>query len=56
VSKSIDNSSITFDSYMIPEDELLFGNLRLLEVDNTVILPINVFIRINITSTDVLHS
>jgi heme/copper-type cytochrome/quinol oxidase subunit 2 len=25
-------------------------------VDNTVILPIRVFIRVNITSTDVLHS
>jgi heme/copper-type cytochrome/quinol oxidase subunit 2 len=41
---------------MIPDDELSFGHLRLLEVDNTVILPIRVFIRVNITSTDVLHS
>lgn len=56
VSKSVDNSSIAFDSYMIPDDELSFGHLRLLEVDNTVILPIRVFIRVNITSTDVLHS
>jgi cytochrome c oxidase subunit 2 len=41
---------------MVPEDELSLGYLRLLEVDNTVILPTKVFIRVNITATDVLHS
>lgn len=50
------NSSINFDSYMIPEDELSFGQLRLLEVDNSIVLPINVHIRVHVTASDVLHS
>jgi cytochrome c oxidase subunit 2 len=41
---------------MIPEDELSFGQLRLLEVDNSIILPINVHIRVHVTASDVLHS
>jgi cytochrome c oxidase subunit 2 len=45
-----------FDSYMIPEDDLRVGQLRLLEVDNRVYLPIDTHIRVLITSADVLHS
>jgi heme/copper-type cytochrome/quinol oxidase subunit 2 len=41
---------------MIPEDELEFGELRLLEVDNRVVLPVNTHIRILVTAADVLHS
>ena len=41
---------------MIPEDDLTGGSLRLLEVDNRVVLPINTHIRVLITSADVLHS
>ncbi len=52
----IQNESISFDSYMIPTDELTKGQLRLLEVDNSIYLPINTHIRILITSDDVLHS
>lgn len=48
--------SINFDSYMIPEDELELGELRLLEVDNRVVLPKNTHIRILVTAADVLHS
>jgi cytochrome c oxidase subunit 2 len=40
----------------VPEDELEIGELRLLEVDNRVVLPINTHIRVLVTSTDVLHS
>lgn len=47
---------ISFDSYMIPEAELTLGQLRLLEVDNSVVLPMGVYIRINVTAADVLHS
>ena len=47
---------INFDSYMIPEDELSIGELRLLEVDNRVVLPVNTHIRLLITAADVLHS
>jgi cytochrome c oxidase subunit 2 len=51
-----DDGSIVFDSYMIPEDDLELGQLRLLEVDNRIVLPVNTYIRGIITSTDVLHS
>jgi len=54
--KTKDNTSIMFDSYMIPEDELILGNIRLLEVDNAIVLPIHTFIRMNISGADVLHS
>lgn len=47
---------ICFDSYMIPDDDLQKGQIRLLDVDNKVILPINVHIKALITSVDVLHS
>lgn len=41
---------------MIPEDELELGELRLLEVDNRIVLPVNFHIRILVTAADVLHS
>jgi len=53
---SSDEQSLTFDSYMIPEDDLELGQLRLLEVDNRVVLPAKTHIRIIVTSADVLHS
>jgi cytochrome c oxidase subunit 2 len=53
---SSEEDVIAFDSYMIAEDDLEIGQLRLLEVDNRVILPINTHIRVLITSTDVIHA
>jgi cytochrome c oxidase subunit 2 len=41
---------------MVPESDLEFGELRLLEVDNRVVLPVNTHIRVLVTSADVLHS
>jgi cytochrome c oxidase subunit 2 len=46
---------IEFDSYMIPDSDLEIGQIRLLEVDNPIILPSNTHIRFIVTSTDVLH-
>lgn len=46
----------SFDSYMIADDDLQKGMLRLLEVDNRLYLPVEVNIRLLITSGDVLHS
>ena len=51
-----DNESIIYDSYMIPEEDLELGQLRLLEVDNRMVIPINTHIRIIVTAADVLHS
>nr|AJF36680.1 cytochrome c oxidase subunit 2 [Gefionella okellyi] len=50
------NQSIVFDSYMIPDDDLISGQLRLLEVDNQIVLPIYTHIRLLISSSDVIHS
>nr|YP_010946481.1 cytochrome c oxidase subunit II [Cyrtonotula maculosa]WGO57199.1 cytochrome c oxidase subunit II [Cyrtonotula maculosa] len=47
---------VEFDSYMIPTNEMNNNNFRLLDVDNRAALPMNTFIRIIITATDVLHS
>jgi cytochrome c oxidase subunit 2 len=40
---------------MIPEDDLTTGDLRLLEVDNRVFLPVETHVRVIITAADVLH-
>jgi cytochrome c oxidase subunit 1 len=55
-SEEIFLNAATFDSVMISDDDLLLGNFRLLEVDNTLVLPYNQHIRILVTSIDVLHS
>jgi cytochrome c oxidase subunit 2 len=47
---------IIYDSNMMFEDELFFGEHRLLQVDRPITLPTDVHIRIIITSMDVLHS
>jgi len=46
----------SFNSVIIPQEDLIFGTKRLLEVDNRLILPTNMTIRFLITSADVLHS
>lgn len=45
-----------FDSYMLPDDELTTGQLRLLEVDNRLVRPTDTHIRMIVTAADVLHS
>nr|ALO20666.1 cytochrome c oxidase subunit 2 [Catablema vesicarium] len=51
----VDGESIEFDSYMIPTSDLEVGDLRLLEVDNRVIIPVNTQVRVVITGADVIH-
>lgn len=51
-----DGSSIAFDSYMVPEADLEVGDLRLLEVDNRILVPQNTHVRMIVTSADVIHS
>jgi len=41
---------------MVPTEDLETGQLRLLEVDNRIVLPINTHVRVIITAADVLHS
>jgi cytochrome c oxidase subunit II len=47
---------IEFDSYIVPDSDLEEGGLRMLEVDNRVILPELTHVRFIITSGDVIHS
>jgi len=47
---------IEFDSYIVPEADLEEGGLRMLEVDNRVILPELTHVRFIITAGDVIHS
>jgi cytochrome c oxidase subunit II len=51
-----DNGNIDFTSYLIPDDQLKPGQLRLLDVDNQLVLPVGKNIRILETSVDVIHS
>ncbi len=47
---------VEFDSYMRQKDELQEGDLRLLEVDRVLLLPVWTQIRLNFTGADVIHS
>jgi heme/copper-type cytochrome/quinol oxidase subunit 2 len=47
---------IEFDSYIIEEEDLLPGDIRLLEVTNSLKLPTGVPLRIVFTGADVIHS
>jgi len=51
-----ENFEKKFDSVMIPEEDLVQGHLRLLEVDSRLVLPIEKQLRLFITASDVLHS
>jgi cytochrome c oxidase subunit 2 len=51
-----EDADLMFDSYMIPEDELEEGQLRLLEVDRKLWLPTFTHIRVLVTAADVIHS
>jgi len=51
-----DEEFIEFDSYLVPESDLEDGALRLLEVDNRVILPELTHVRFIVTAADVIHS
>lgn len=56
IAKVVPETTIKFDSYMVHEDELNIGDLRLLKTDMPLFLPKNTHIRLLITSSDVLHS
>jgi cytochrome c oxidase subunit 2 len=49
-------TNFSFDSYILNSYEYGSGQLRLLETDNRLLLPIKTHIRLLITSADVLHS
>jgi len=50
------DEGIAFDSYMIDEADLEEGQIRLLSVDNPMVVPENTRIKLVITGNDVMHS
>lgn len=50
------DQGLAFDSNLVAEDALKEGQIRLLAVDNAVVLPVDTNIRILITANDVIHS
>lgn len=48
--------NVEIDSYIIPQRDLNPGEFRLLEVDNRIVLPINLEIRVLVTAADVIHA
>jgi cytochrome c oxidase subunit II len=51
-----DNGNVDFTSYIVKDEDLKPGQLRLLDVDNQLVLPAGKNIRILTTSADVIHS
>jgi cytochrome c oxidase subunit II len=51
-----DAANLDFTSYLVPDDELKPGQLRLLDVNNQMVVPAGKNIRILTTSGDVIHS
>jgi cytochrome c oxidase subunit 2 len=53
-----DNGNFTFDAYMIPDADIdpSKGQIRLLEADNRVVVPIDTTIKVLIAAEDVLHA
>lgn len=47
--------NLAFDSYMIPTKDLKPGQLRLLDVDNPLVIPKGKTVRVLVTSQDVIH-
>ncbi len=51
-----DHGNIYFDSYMKKEADLLPGEQRLLATDTKIVLPTETYIRVQMTSSDVIHA
>lgn len=47
---------VEFDSHMIPDSDLKPGQIRLLDVDNPIVIPVGKAVRVLVTSDNVIHS
>jgi cytochrome c oxidase subunit 2 len=52
----VSKEAVCFDSYMLLAGDLKKGGMRLLEVDNRLVLPVRTNIRALLSAADVLHS
>ncbi len=50
------DEGIAFDSYLVDEAELKEGQIRLLSVDNPLVVPADTRIKLLVTGNDVMHS
>ena len=50
------DDGIAFDSYIVEEEDLQPGQIRLLSVDNPMVVPAGTRIKLLITGNDVMHS
>jgi cytochrome c oxidase subunit 2 len=50
-----DQDGLSFDSFILYDDQLKDGQPRMLSVDNPVVLPANTTVRLLINSNDVIH-
>jgi len=50
------DQEIAFDSYLIPDDQIQPGQVRLLDVDNRMVVPVGKKVQILVTTYDVMHS
>lgn len=51
-----DHGKFSFDSNMIPDEEIKPGQKRLLETDTVVVVPVNQTVRVQVTASDVIHA
>jgi cytochrome c oxidase subunit 2 len=51
-----DNGNFEFDSLMVDEKDLKPDQLRLLAVDNEMVVPVNKVVHVLVTGADVIHS
>nr|YP_009121364.1 cytochrome c oxidase subunit II [Centropyge interrupta]YP_009159390.1 cytochrome c oxidase subunit II [Genicanthus bellus]AIZ96047.1 cytochrome c oxidase subunit 2 [Centropyge interrupta]AKQ09000.1 cytochrome c oxidase subunit II [Genicanthus bellus] len=51
-----DYEELGFDSYMVPTQDLMPGQFRLLETDHRMVVPVESPIRVLVSAEDVLHS
>ena len=52
----VNEKTLRFDSYIIPEIDLDLGRFRQLETDNRLVIPYLIKIRVLVSSADVLHA
>ncbi|YP_001621413.1 cytochrome c oxidase subunit 2 (mitochondrion) [Debaryomyces hansenii] len=47
--------TVEYESYVMPEDMLEEGQLRLLDTDTSMVVPVDTHVRFMVTANDVLH-
>lgn len=50
------DQEIAFDSYLIPDEDIQEGQIRLLDVDNRLVVPVGAKVQILVSTFDVMHS